>query len=272
MTPPKILTLPLTEPSANTAGNRPRVPSAGTIAVTAVAAGVLAAGAYAYAGMWPTSPIFGQCVVAAKNPRQIALTFDDGPNDPDTYRLLDVLAKHGVRATFFMIGRFVRQRPEIARAVAAAGHLIGNHTMTHPLLLIRPPKIVRQELRDCNAALEDALGAPVRWFRPPHGGRRPDVLRAARELGLTPVLWNAMGYDWKPTTADAVEQNILRSFRRNIRRGNATNALLHDGGQAALGQNRRHTVVATERLIQHWKDEFALRGEACEFVTPEAWA
>ncbi|MFZ0516762.1 MAG: polysaccharide deacetylase family protein [Acidobacteriaceae bacterium] len=271
MTPPKILPLPVPEPTAAVA-RRTESPSAGAIAVTAVAAGVLAAGAYAYAGMWPTSQIFGRCVVAAKNPRQIALTFDDGPNDPDTYRLLDVLAKYGVRATFFMIGRFVQERPEIARAVAAAGHLIGNHTMTHPLLLIRPPQVVRQELRGCNDALEDALGAPVRWFRPPHGGRRPDVLRAAHELGLTPVLWNAMGYDWKPTTADAVEQNILRSFRRNVRGGNATNALLHDGGQAAMGQDRRHTVVAVDRLIQRWKDEFALRGEVCEFVTPEAWA
>ena len=271
MTPPKVLTIPVPQPAADTAGDRSALPSAGVVAATVVTAGVLAAGAYAYAGMWPTSQIFGRCVLAAKNPRQIALTFDDGPNDPDTFRLLEVLAKHGVRATFFMIGRFVRERSEIARAVAAAGHLIGNHTMTHPLLLIRPPKVVRQELQDCNAALEDALGAPVRWFRPPHGGRRPDVLRAARELGLTPVLWNAMGHDWKPTTADAVEQNILRSFRRNIRGGNATNALLHDGGQAAMGQDRRHTVVATDRLIQRWKDEFALRGDACEFVTPESW-
>ena len=272
MTTPKILTIPMLDQPADTASNRLGFPGAGAIAATAVVASVLAAGAYAYAGMWPTSQIFGRCVVAARNPRQIALTFDDGPNDPDTNRLLEVLAKHGVRATFIMIGRFVRQRSEIARAVAAAGHLIGNHTMTHPLLLIRPPKVVRQELRDCNAALEDALGAPVRWFRPPHGGRRPDVLRAACELGLTPVLWNAMGFDWKPTTADAVEQNILRSFRRNVRSGNATNALLHDGGQAALGQDRRHTIIAADRLIQRWKDEFALRGEVCEFVTPEAWA
>jgi peptidoglycan/xylan/chitin deacetylase (PgdA/CDA1 family) len=271
MITPRILPISARDQFAETATNQPKLPGAGTIAASAVAAAVLAAGAYAYAGMWPTSQIFGRCVVAAKNPRQIALTFDDGPNDPDTYRLLEVLAKHGVRATFFMIGRFVRQHPEIARAVAAARHLVGNHTMTHPLLLIRAPKIVRQELRDCNAALEDALGAPVRWFRPPHGGRRPDVLRAARKLGLTPVLWNAMGYDWKPTTADAVEGNILRSFRRNVRGGNATNALLHDGGQAAMGQDRRHTVVATDRLIQRWKDEFALRGEVCEFVTPEAW-
>jgi peptidoglycan/xylan/chitin deacetylase (PgdA/CDA1 family) len=271
MTSPKILTIPAPNQSAHLRRSGSAPLRGGAIAVTAVAAGVLAAGAYAYAGMWPTSQIFGRCVVSAKKPWQIALTFDDGPNDPDTFRLLEVLAKHGVRATFFMIGRFVKQRPEIARAVAAAGHLIGNHTMTHPLLLIRPPQMVRQELSDCNMALEDALGTPVRWFRPPHGGRRPDVLRAARELGLTPVLWNAMGFDWKPTTPEAVERNIRRSFRRNLLAGNATNALLHDGGQAGLGQDRRHTIVAVDRLIQGWKDEFSLRGDVCEFVTPEAW-
>ena len=69
--------------------------------MTAMATGVLAAGAYAYAGMWPTSQIFGRCVVAAKNLARLRLTFDDGPNDPDTFRLLEVLAKHNVRATFF---------------------------------------------------------------------------------------------------------------------------------------------------------------------------
>jgi|GEM_PF-781910 len=210
MTPPKILTIPVPDRTPQTAANRPAPPSAGAIAVTAVAAGVLAAGAYAYAGMWPTSQLFGRCVVAAKNSRQIALTFDDGPNDPDTHRLLEILAKHGVRATFFMIGRFVRQRPEIARAVAAAGHLIGNHTMTHPLLLIRPPQVVRQELRDCNAALEDALGAPVRWFRPPHGGRRPDVLRAARELA-------AAGGDYKVYKNTLVRLAVADGPKESIR-------------------------------------------------------
>lgn len=240
--------------------------------MAAGAAAVLVAGGYAYAAMWPTSQIFGPCIVAAKSPQQIALTYDDGPNDPDTLHLLDVLAKYRVRATFFMIGRFVRQRPEIARAVAAAGHLIGNHTMTHPLLPVRSPRVVRQQLRDCNAALEDALGQPVRWFRPPHGGRRPDILRAARDFGLTPVMWNAMGYDWRRTTAEAVQKNVLRGFRRNRLRGCATNALLHDGGQERMGKNRSHTVAATARLIAYWRDDFSRRNEACEFVTPETWA
>jgi peptidoglycan/xylan/chitin deacetylase (PgdA/CDA1 family) len=233
---------------------------------------MLAAGSYAYAGLWPESQLFGPCVVGSDRPNEVALTFDDGPADPDTLNLLDVLAKHNVRATFFMIGQFVRQRPDIVRAVAAAGHLIGNHTMSHPLLLTRRPKVVRQQLRDCNAALEDVLGTPVRWFRPPHGSRRPDILRFAREIGLKTVMWNAMGYDWKPTTAEAVEQHVLRGFRKNQRRGHSTNALLHDGGQADHAQDRSHTVIATSRLILYWRNYFARQNQTCAFVTPEAWA
>lgn len=233
---------------------------------------MLAAGSYAYAGLWPESQIFGPCVVASNRPTEIALTYDDGPADPDTFRLLDVLARHGVRATFFMIGQFVRQQPEIVRAVAAAGHLIGNHTMNHPLLLTRSPRVVRQQLLDCNAALEDVLGTTVQWFRPPHGSRRPDILQFAREIGLKTVMWNAMGFDWKATTPEAVEQNILRGFRKNQRRGRSTNALLHDGGQGDQGQDRKHTIIATDCLIAYWKNYFAERSETCEFVTPEAWA
>lgn len=232
---------------------------------------ILAAGSYAYAGMWPQSQIFGHCVVASNKPTEIALTYDDGPADPDTFHLLEVLEKHGVRATFFMIGQFARRRPDIVRAVAAAGHLIGNHTMTHPLLMTRRPSTVRQQLRECNAILEDALGSPVQWFRPPHGSRRPDILRSARELGLQTVMWNAMGYDWRRTTANIVEQHVLRGFRRNHRRGHGTNVLLHDGGQAGPGQDRSHTVAATDRLIPYWQDYFQRNGQAVRFVTPEVW-
>ena len=186
---------------------------------TAGAAATLAAGGYAYAAMWPTSQIFGHAIIGGSDPHEFALTYDDGPNDPYTQQLLDVLARHDIRATFFLIGRFVRQRPDIARAIRAAGHLVGNHTMTHPVLLFQSPKRVRDELAGCNAAIEDALGEEVRIFRPPHGASRPDVLRAARELGLTPVLWNAMGYDWKPTTAEKVLANLQKGIRRNRQRG-----------------------------------------------------
>src|SRR6202795_58984 len=94
----------------------------------------------------------------ARGSKQLALTFDDGPNDPHTLRLLEVLAKHGVKATFFMIGRFVRERPEIARAVAQAGHVIGNHTDTHPNLFFASPARLAKELEDCERALTEAVG------------------------------------------------------------------------------------------------------------------
>jgi len=79
-----------------------------------------------FSAMAPASQLYGRTLIRAANPRQLALTLDDGPNDPHTLRLLEVLARHDVRATFFMIGRYVQQRPQIARAVAEAGHALGN--------------------------------------------------------------------------------------------------------------------------------------------------
>jgi peptidoglycan-N-acetylglucosamine deacetylase len=230
---------------------------------TATAALGLAAGGYSYAAMWPTSQIFGKAIVAGCDPNEFALTYDDGPNDQCTEQILDVLARHEVRATFFMIGRFVRQRGELVRRVRAAGHLVGNHTMTHPLLLLRTCASVREELAGTNAALEDALGEAVSYFRPPHGGRRPDVLRIARELGLTPVLWNAMGYDWRPTTAETILANLDRGIARNRKSGHGSNLLLHDGGQADIGQDRGASVQATELLLR--------REAQTKFVTVDVW-
>jgi peptidoglycan-N-acetylglucosamine deacetylase len=234
-------------------------------AAAGFSAGLLA-GAYGYAAMWPTSQLFGRAIVAGYDTSEFALTYDDGPNDPYTQQLLDVLARHEVHATFFLIGRFVRQRPEIARAIRAAGHLIGNHTVTHPVLLFQSPRRVREELAGCNAAIEDAIGEPVHYFRPPHGARRPDVLRTARELGLKPVLWNAMGYDWKPTTAEQVLKNLDRDMQRNRRRGRGSNLLMHDGGQAAIGQDRSHSVEATRRMLER-----SAAGTETRYVTIDAW-
>src|SRR5580704_12038824 len=137
---------------------------------TAIAAATLltataAAGACTYAALSAQSQLFGKVLIAPPTPNEIALTYDDGPNDDATERLLEVLARHNTRATFFMIGRYVLARPQIARAVAAAGHLIGNHTMTHPWLAWQSEARIREELTACNKALEDTLGAPIRLFR-----------------------------------------------------------------------------------------------------------
>src|SRR5271156_1727645 len=115
------------------------------IGLTAAAAATAAG----YQTMAPTGQWYGRTFVGGlRGSKQIALTYDDGPNDPHTLKLLEVLAKHNVRATFFMIGRYVRQRPDIARVVAQAGHVIGNHPFTHPLLIVESGKQTRQQLVD----------------------------------------------------------------------------------------------------------------------------
>jgi peptidoglycan/xylan/chitin deacetylase (PgdA/CDA1 family) len=240
----------------------------GVIAGAAVgAAGLgLVAGGLMYASVWPTSQIFGRTLIAGGDPGQIALTFDDGPNDAATPELLDVLARHGVRATFFAIGNFVRQRPEITRAVVAAGHLLGNHTMSHPKLSMEPAARVRQELADCSAVLEDLTGVAVRFFRPPFGARRPAVLRIARELGLAPVTWNVTGYDWNPIGADGILKNLDAGIARYSRRGCGSNLLLHDGGHRGMGASRMDTVRAVDRLLT------AKAGTGTRWVTVDAWA
>lgn len=239
------------------------------VALESVAGGAaLCAGAYAYAANWPTSQIFGPAILGGPDPRKIALTFDDGPNDPYTLHLLDILARYEVRATFFLIGRFVRQRPEIVRAVKTAGHLLGNHTMNHPVLLWERTSRVREELAGCNAAIEDATGDRVDFFRPPHGARRPDIWRTARELGLTPVMWNTMSHDWDAQTAEEIVRRVQRQVRTNQRRKLGSNILLHDGGQETLGTDRRLTLSATRSLLESWMAGSAEAGIPLERELP----
>lgn len=230
----------------------------------AAAGAVAIGGTLAYAGLAPQSQLFGQTLIAVDDPNQLALTYDDGPNDAATMQLLDVLARHHTRATFFMIGRFVRQRPEIARAVHAAGHLVGNHTMTHPWLAWQSDRVIREELRGCNDTLEDVLGAPVRYLRPPHGARRPAVFHAARELGLTLVQWNVIGNDWAPIGADGVLRRVQRGLEAARAKSTGANILLHDGFDQRMGADRSATVEATDRLLSSAQAQ-------SRFVTVDVW-
>ncbi len=211
----------------------------------------LGTGAAAYAALYPTSQLYGPVLVAPRRPDELALTFDDGPNPLATPPLLDLLAHHDVRATFFLIGENVRREPNLTRAIAAAGHRIGNHTMTHPWLHLQPEKRIRAELTDCNHALEDALGAPVTLFRPPHGARRPAVLRIASELSLTTVNWNIIVNDWEPVPAEIILSRIARTLTANRSRGQASNLVLHDGGH---NQPRLPTVAAVAGLLANLRN------------------
>jgi len=217
------------------------------LAGTVVAAAVGAAG---YQAMAPTGQWYGRTFTGlAAGTKQIALTYDDGPNDPHTLRLLEVLAKHNVHATFFLIGRYVQQRPDIVREVVNAGNIVGNHTWSHPNLIFASARQVRAQISECGRALSAAVGEHSRLFRPPFGGRRPATLRVARSLGLQPVMWNVSGLDWKGHSADYVEGRVVKQ----IRGGDVI--LLHDGGHRGMGADRAQTVIAVEGLITRYKSD-----------------
>ncbi len=240
---------------------------ASALAATA-SAFVVVSGTVTYAALSAGSQLFGPTLVAGSDPEEIALTFDDGPNPAATPQLLEHLAAHQVRATFFMIGRHVRRYPMLTREIHAAGHVIGNHTMTHPWLAWQSAARVRAELADCTRAIEDAIGARVRFFRPPHGARRPYVLRVAGELGLTTVQWNVIAQDWKTGDAATILVRVERGIGRNRRRGRASNVVLHDGdggGGGIAPADRRASVEATRYLLERAK--FSSQ----KFVTPEEW-
>jgi peptidoglycan-N-acetylglucosamine deacetylase len=221
---------------------------AGLAGVTAVSAG--------YQTMAPTGQWYGRTFTGLPpSSKKLALTYDDGPNTPHTLHLLEVLAKHNVRATFFLIGQNVQKRPDIARDIAKAGHALGNHTFTHPNLIFASAEQTETQLQQCQQAISDATGETPRLFRPPFGGRKPGTLQIARSLGLEPVMWNITGWDWKGKPSNYIEKKI----GKQIRGGDVI--LLHDGSHAVFGADRSQTVTATDRLISRY------RAEGFEFLT-----
>ena len=244
-----------------------RMTMAGDIAelagIAALAGGLATAG-YFVEGLRPTSQLFGRCLVAPPKPEEIALTFDDGPNPRWTPQLLDLLAKYNVRATFFLIGQFAVTQRELVRRTHDAGHLIGNHTWTHPNLFRTDRRETRKELDETTNRLQQITGTRVRFFRPPFGARRPHTLLIARELGMIPVTWNVIGNDWDAPSAEAIVQRVIRLTDKNHRRGNATNLVLHDGGHRTLEADRSRTVAATDELLARYTPNR-------RFVTLDAW-
>lgn len=227
--------------------------------IAELAGGISVAGLATWLGfesMWPTLHAYGSSFIGLEpGSRSLALTYDDGPNDPDTSRLLDVLARHDVKATFFLLGKFVQQKPEIVRALASAGHTIGNHSWDHPRLIFASNAELRGQIQRTQKAIFHACGVTPTLFRPPYGGRRPGTLSAVRALGLEPVMWSVTCYDWRPTSAD----KVIAHAQRQIRGGDVI--LMHDGDQQAMGADRKHTVEATDRLMSQYK------AQGYDFVT-----
>ena len=224
----------------------------------------LAVGGFEYASLWPTSQIFGRTLIAPRRPGELAITFDDGPNEEWTPKLLDLLARRDVKATFFLIGACAERQPDLVRRIASEGHLIGNHSWSHLNLALTGKSRVKEELRRTSEVLEQITGSAVRWFRPPFGARRPAVLRVAREQSLTPVMWNAMTNDWKEPSEERIASRLIAKIDHLHRRGFAGNIVLHDGGHREAAANRGPSVGACGRLIEHYRATH-------HFVTVDAW-
>jgi peptidoglycan-N-acetylglucosamine deacetylase len=246
-------------------------------AAVAVAA---AAGLTAYGAAYPRAQLFGTTVCRTNSARKLAITFDDGPNPSITPKLLDLLDRHKAKATFFLIGRYVRECPDLVQETVARGHEIGNHTELHPNLLWLNPTRVRVELRLCHDAIRGVIGTPPKWFRPPFGMRNPWVIPAARELGYRTVMWTLIPGDWQDKPAEWLiprMQPIADHAQRSL--GNGSNAAagtgdvlcLHDGAHRELNGDRSRTLAALEHWLPHWRDlglEFVTIGEAVSVSAP----
>ena len=174
-------------------------------------------------------------------PKLVALTFDDGPYPVVTPLLLQTLRDVHVRATFFLIGRDAEQFPDLARAIAADGHELADHTLTHPDLDRLADAAVVGELRDGAASLERIAPDPAerRLFRPPHGRFTVATLRAAQSAGFDTILWSDDPGDWRAVPAGVLRDHVLaHAVAPEI-------VLLHSGRQA--------TVAALPEVVDRFR-------------------
>lgn len=143
--------------------------------------------------------------------RRVALTFDDGPDLQRTPAVLDLLARQGVRATFFVVGARAEAHPELVRRMVAEGHVVGNHSYTHSWRFpLRSLGRTMEELRRTGEVLHRITGRQPRLFRPPFGVTNPTIARAVRRLGLDPVGWSIRSLDTMGQSPERVAARILR--------------------------------------------------------------
>jgi peptidoglycan-N-acetylglucosamine deacetylase len=179
----------------------------------------------------------------------VALTIDDGPHPTWTPKVLDLLAEHGVRATFSIIGEQAQTYPRLVRRVVQAGHGLCNHSMTHPQPFgARSTAAIRREIVGAQSAISDAAGEEPELFRAPGGNWTEAVLDLTDELGLTPVGWSVDPRDWSLPGAGAIEQSLLTARAGDI-------VLCHDGGG-----NRAQTMTALAAVLPQ------LQAEGLRFV------
>jgi len=236
---------------------------------------IATAGVAAYGAAYPRSQIFGPTICRTNSPKKLALTFDDGPNPAITPNLLDLMGRYEAKATFFLIGRFVRECPDLVKETVARGHSLGNHTYTHPNLAWLAPARIAEELCVCQETIADVVGTAPKWFRPPYGFRNPWVVPAAAALDCQTVMWTLIPGDWREKPAEWLIERmnpIAVHARKKLPPGTGYGGgllgdilCLHDGGHRGLNADRTRTLAALEHWLPRWRDlglEFVTMDEA----------
>lgn len=191
----------------------------------------------------PAQPMVVRKWVPDPSTRVVALTFDDGPWPSQTEQVLDILAEHDVKASFFMVGYLAERYPDVARRVVDDGHLVGNHTQNHTVLTRQSAEVTRTQIETGSRTLQKVTGVAPAWFRPPGGGMNTQVLKEAKRAGMDLVMWDVDPQDWRRPGVD----HMFSSMLKQIKPGSVV--LLHDGGG-----NRSQTVELLPLLIEELKD------------------
>jgi len=229
--------------------------AARTGTVVTLLAALVALGGYDTFAPW--SNAFGKTYwEGSTRQRVVALTFDDGPNGPFTEAVLDILSREHVRATFFLIGRNARLYPNVAARIARDGHVIGNHTDSHPpAFALEPARALRAEIDKAEESIHAATGVYAHFFRPPQGIRSPWLMQVLREDSLVAVTWDDAPGDWFPYSSRQLVATTLQQAHPGAI------ILLHDGLNLTRHPDRSATVEALPEIIHR------LRAEGYRFVT-----
>jgi peptidoglycan/xylan/chitin deacetylase (PgdA/CDA1 family) len=196
------------------------------------------------------APVNRAAAAAAVLPRTlptapgVALTFDDGPHPEGTPAILELLARHGATATFFVVGEQVRRRPALLARIHGQGHQVALHGDRHRLQLRLGRDAVLDDLRRGTAAIEDALGAGPAWHRPPYGVYSSPGIAAIRAAGLKPLLWSRWGKDWRRLTTPP---RIAARITDGLLPGDVI--LLHDADFYSARGSHLRTAKAVEIVL-----------------------
>lgn len=187
------------------------------------------------------------CAGGFDREKVLYLTFDDGPDKVYTESMLNMLSKHGVKATFFVVADFAKENPALIKRMKEEGHVIGLHSLSHNSAMIETPGQTRIAFKNALDVMKK-LGVDVKYYRPPWGHVNIESLKCIREYGLKKVLWDVMAEDWRGDTSDEEIQYRL------LKRSESGDIIcLHDGRGKNEAPSR--TLAALDKTIPLWLEE-----------------